>query len=170
MNVLLSGILPERDWSGNDVPGGGGYVAERWRGSLIQRSSCALSSDSRTGTQLAMCAGSAVRRTQSVSSGQLLATVRVGVPQGGRTQLTWPSSSRSPLFSGVIGLLLSCVMFDVLHCMNLGITAHVVAIVFMRCIQKRAWAQHTRRTVNDSTTRSALGTDRKERCPNSKES
>ena len=36
MNVLLSGILPERDWSGNDVPSGGGYVAEGWRGSLVQ--------------------------------------------------------------------------------------------------------------------------------------
>ena len=41
-----------------------------------------------------------------------------------------------PLFSVVIGLLLSCVMVDVLHCMDLGITAHVVANVFMRCIKK----------------------------------
>ena len=36
MNVLLSGILPERDWSGNEVPSGGRHVAEGWRGSLIQ--------------------------------------------------------------------------------------------------------------------------------------
>ena len=35
MNVLL-GILPGRDWSGNEVPGGERYVAEGWRESLIQ--------------------------------------------------------------------------------------------------------------------------------------
>ena len=64
------------------------------------------------------------------------------------------------LFSVVIGLLLSCVMVDVLHCTDLGITAHV----------GRREPQHMKRTVNDSTTRSALGTDRKERNPNSKES
>ena len=82
-----------------------------------------------------------MRRKQSVvSSGQLLATVRVGVPPGGRTQLAWPSSR---LFSVVIGLLLSCVTVDVLHCMDLEITAHVVANVFMRCIKKRAWGATT---------------------------
>ena len=148
------------------MPGGGALCGQRvarkldpdpWRlGVLVP-----LSSDSRTGTQLAICAASSVRRTQSVvSSVQLLATVRG--PPGGRTQLTWPSSSRSegqcpPLFRVVMGLLLSCVMVDVLHCMDLGITAHVEP-------------PHARRTVNESTTRSALGTDRKERSPNSKES
>ena len=35
-NVLLSGILPDRDWSGNEVSSGGRYEAEGWRGSLIQ--------------------------------------------------------------------------------------------------------------------------------------
>ena len=36
MKVSLSGILPELHWSSNEVPGGGRYVAEGWRGSLIQ--------------------------------------------------------------------------------------------------------------------------------------
>ena len=128
------------------------------------------------GTQLAICAGCAVRRTQSVvSSGRLLTTVRVGVPPGGMhaayvAELFAQGRPVPALFSVVIGLLLSCVMVDALYCMDLGITAHVEANVFMRCIKKRAWRAklHTRRTVNDSTTRSALGSDRKERSPNSK--
>ena len=90
-----------------------------------------------------------MRRAQSVvSSGQLLATVRVGVLPDGRTQLAWPSSSCSEgqclRCSGVvISLLLLCVMVDVLHCMDLEITAPVVAHVFMRCIKKRAWRATT---------------------------
>ena len=36
MNVLLSGILPDRHWSGNEVSSGRRYVAEGWRGGLMQ--------------------------------------------------------------------------------------------------------------------------------------
>ena len=181
MNVLLSGILPERDWSGNDVPSGGRYVAEGWRGSLIQIrgdweeflcSAFGFPYRNAAGNMCWMCSASnavgrllwtavgdsagwrATRRTHAACVAELLAQRR----------------PVNPLFSVVIGLLLSCVMVDVLHCMDLGITAHVVANVFMRCIKKRALGPlHTWRTVNDSTTRSALGLDRKERSPNSKE-
>ena len=118
MIVLLSGILPERDWSGNEVPGGGRFVAG-WR----------------FPSQLTMRAVCAVERTQSVfSSGQLLATVLVGVPPGGRTQLTWPSSSCSG------GQCLRCSAWSLVCCCRAsrptcciawtwGITAHVVANV-----------------------------------------
>ena len=159
---------------------GGRYVAEKWRGSLIKLrvdwSSCALSSDSRTGTQLAICAGCAVRRTQSVvSSGQLLATVRVGVPPGGRTQLTWPSSSRSE------GQSLRCSAWSSVCCCRASWSTCCIAWTWGS--RRTSWPMsscdasrsergeplHTRRTVNDSSTRSALGTDRKERSPNSKE-
>ena len=78
------------------------------------------------------------------SPGQLLATVRrVGVPPHERTQHPWPTSSRSEgqctrctAWSSVCCCRASVV--DVLLCMDLGMTAHVVANVFMRYIKDRA--------------------------------
>ena len=96
MNVLLSRILPERDWGGNEVPGGGRYVAEGWRGSLIQIRGdweflCSVFRFpywNAAGNMCWMCSA-----TNEV--GRLLWTA-VGDRAGWRaTKLTWPSSSRS---------------------------------------------------------------------------
>ena len=168
MNVLLSGILTDWDWSGTRSAKWRA-LCEGERGNLIQiRGDWFLCSVFRfpywnaAGNMCWMC--SAANRV-----GRLLWTA-VGDSAAWRaTRRTHAAyvaellAQRRPaplLFSVVIGLLLSCVMVDVLHCTDLGITAHV----------GRREPQHMKRTVNDSTTRSALGTDRKERNPNSKES
>ena len=36
MNVLLSGVTPEAEWSGKPLASGGRYIAEGWRGALCQ--------------------------------------------------------------------------------------------------------------------------------------
>ena len=127
-------------------------MAEGWRGSLIQirgdweflcsvfrfpccnaaGNMCWMCSAANTGRLFWTAVGDsaglrATRRTLAAYVAELLAQRRP-VP---------------PLFSVVIGVLLSCVMVDVLHCMDLGITAHVVANIFMRRIKKRAWGATT---------------------------
>ena len=147
MNVLL-GILPGRDWSGNEVPGGERYVAEAWRESLIQLRGdweflCAVFRFpywNAAGNLCWMCsATNAVCCLLWTAGHRCAAVVRHGRHValhglGGSRRASWLMSSCDASRSG------------------------------------RGEPLHTRRTVNDSTTRSPLGTDRKERCPNSKES
>ena len=104
-------------------------MAERWRGSLIQirgdweflcsvfRFPCCNAA----GNMCWMCSAANTGRlfwTAVGDSAGLRATRRTHAPYV--AELLAQRRPVPPLFSVVIGVLLSCVMVDVLHCMDLG--------------------------------------------------
>ena len=43
------------------------------------------------------------------------------------------------ILSSVIGLTLSCITIDVLHCVDLGVSAHLIGNLFYLCALRDAW-------------------------------
>ena len=65
-----------------------------------------------------------------------------------RTHATWLAALRAdgaptpPLFD-VVGLRLDAMMIDILHCVDLGVAAHIAANILLELVQKRAWGGST---------------------------
>ena len=179
-NVLLSGILPDRDWSGNEVSSGGRYVAEGWRGSLIQIRGdweflCSVFRFPYWNAASNMCwmcsASNAVGRLLWTAVGESAfwrATKRTHAAHVAELLAQRRPVPRCSAWSWVC-----CRASWSTRCITWTWGSRRTSWLMSSCDASRSGRgepQHMRRTVNDSTTRPALGTDRKGRSPNSKES
>ena len=150
-NVLASGITPETDHMGRLAVGGGRYLAQQFRGILSQVrgdwefhvSTFKFPSWQGADNMCWMCSAS--------SRGALCFT-------NARVDAAWRATRRThemfiadfrargeplpPLFD-VIGFRLECVMIDILHCMDLGVTAHIVGNIMWLCVRKKVWGGRT---------------------------
>ena len=68
-----------------------------------------------------------------------------------RIHASWEEELRSegkpfpPIFTLVIGLILVGITVGTLHCMDLGVTAHVLGKLLMMIVKKSGGAAHKRR-------------------------
>ena len=139
-NIILSGETPHRTWEGDPLQGGGVPLAGGIRGSL-----CHVRGDWEFFTLLfhfgrwdsatemcPFCLAAANRNDRAWLDFSDAAWWRAHIRTHSSYIDNLIASGRpvpilfDPIF-GIIGLRLGCVMVDVLHTLDLGITAHIVA-------------------------------------------
>ena len=146
-NVALTGLLPEVDWAG-DACEERGYLAGRWRGSLVQvrgdwefyTSVFRFPAWNAVDEMCWMCRATGVGPLRFTACG-------ADAPWRGTRrsheeyveQLAAQGKELPTLLKKVVGLRLESVMIDVLHCVDLGIGAHIVGNVFWACVRKGVW-------------------------------
>jgi len=152
-NVLLSGMHPSVDWEGRTLPERGEYLAQRWRGALCQVRGdweffgsylelpkwnevvrmCWLcqASGSSNDLRYTRCDEEAPWRATRRSHEQFVAETEA---RGGKV---------APIFRYAAGLRVECVMIDVLHTADLGITCHIIGNIIWECIVGKKWAGTT---------------------------
>lgn len=149
MNVLLTGLTPERDIDQNALAGGGEYLADGWRGALVQIRGdwefyCSIFNFPTWQGAENMCW---LCRASSLDGP--LKFVRCGDDAGWRpTRRTHESYLAELLAKGIpipilfalcVGLRLECIMIDILHTVDLGVAAHVIGNVFWELVCAHAW-------------------------------
>lgn len=152
MNVLLTGITPAEDWEQRAMQGGGEWIAAGWRASLIQirgdwefyANTLGFPHWGRDDNMCWMCAATGVGKLawrNFAGSAPWRATRR--------SHRSWLAGLRNEgkstpvLFALILGLSLGCLMVDVLHAVDLGVTAHIVGNVFAFCIRQNVWGAGT---------------------------
>ena len=150
-NVCLTGLTPGVDESGKSLPGGGSsYFAEGWRAVLrsirgdgeffnqvfgvphwkcLERMCwlCGAVGDTNHACRYTRADPHAPWRRHRVTHETYLAEcARLGV-----SPCAW--------FLEVLGLRIECLMIDVLHCVDLGVFAHLVAKIFCEVLSLNIW-------------------------------
>jgi len=140
-NAMLKGKFPKVDWANRRVQGGGGALAAGWKAALSQVRGdwqwfCELFTLPQWNSAERMC-----WLCRASSTIENLAWTRSGLDAGWRaTMFTHESyiqhlreAGKVPpvLFTAAIGFRLDCVLIDVLHTVDLGIAAHIIANVFI---------------------------------------
>ena len=158
VNALLTGITPEEDWEGRATRGGGEYIAHGWRASLIQvrgdwefyANMLGFANWANKGRMCWMCSAEkdGPRTWRNFGPAAPWRPTRKS-HRSWQEELEREGSSMPLLFALVIGLSLPCLMIDVMHCLDLGVTSHIVANIFVHCIRKHAFGG---RTIEENTT------------------
>ena len=152
-NVLLTRLTPETDFQSRPMPNGGIYLAQKWRGALMHvrgdwefycsvfkfpywneaLNMCWLCHASGTPGPNAFtsCGPDASWRTTRRTHESYLAELSVA---GRRVPV---------LLARIVGLRLSSIMIDVLHCVDQGVASHIVGNIFWECILAKVWGGAT---------------------------
>ena len=147
LNHLCTGISPSKDWRDMCIDGGERWLAEGYRGLLVQirgdweflAQVIRLPAHNNNDNNCWLC------RASRIHPGLLWHDFSRGAGwrRTIRTHRSWEGELRSrgsmiPLiFQLVIGLTLSCVAIDVLHVLDLGVAAHVLGNLFWLIIKRR---------------------------------
>ena len=139
-NILIEGVTPSVDWAGRPLRGGGEQLAGSWRGALCQvRGDWAFFKECFHFPQwngaTRMCW---ICRASSVIENLLWTNCRANA---GWRQTLWTDQAYRRflrreglavpvLLAAVAGMRLENIMIDVLHTVDLGISAHILANVF----------------------------------------
>ena len=133
VNHLLTGITPHQNWDDIDIAGGGQYIAGGFRGSLIQlRGDWEFLANTlgfeNWAAGLNMCwlcsASNTVAHLAWQDFGRRAAWRRT---RHSHDEYMHKRGEHAPLLLRlVIGLSLGCVAIDILHTLDLGVTAHVI--------------------------------------------
>ena len=151
-NALLSGISPEQNWEGVSMSGGGQWLANKWRGALVQvrgdwEFHCQifqLPKWSHAGNMCWMC--------NAHSEGPLKYTACGADAAWRATRRTHESylmelaAAERPvpvLLDRVKGLRLDCIMIDMLHTVDQGFASHVIGNILWECVCMHAWGPTT---------------------------
>ena len=140
MNTMLSGVMPTLSWDGRPLQGGGTSLADGWCGAMCQvrgdwdfyREVFQFPQWNCNERMCFMC--------QASSTTRRLAWTQLG-PDAGWRDTRWTHESYlaflvaaamfvPTLLTAVTGLRLECIMIDVLHAVDLGITSHIIGNVF----------------------------------------
>ena len=151
MSALLTGITPESSWEGRPLSSAPReYIASGYRGALIQvRGDWEFMSNTlelpHWNNNVNMCWQC---RASNVEDGLLWQDF--GKAAGWRSTKRSHSSFMAELrdagipkpriFTAVIGLTLSCITVDVLHCVDLGVSAALVGNIFFSAYRRTCGA------------------------------
>lgn len=146
MNCLLTGITPSIDWDLKEMHGGRRYIAEGWRGALIQvrgdweflANVVGLPHWGAGDNMCWMCHASNTDPALKWQDG----SAEAGWRRRRRTHASWKEELRGALptiFLMTIGLSIGCVMVDTLHAVDLGVASHVAGNVFRMCLDRNVW-------------------------------
>ena len=149
VNIMLTGQNAMKDWEGNPLPGKSGKLAGGWRACLT---SCrgdwawyceifgfpkwnenermcwmCLASSTIKDLMFTDCSRRAGRRTTNFTHESYLAF------------LARRNLEPTVLLILVLGFRLECILVDVLHAADLGMTAHIIGNVFWETILNRSW-------------------------------
>jgi hypothetical protein len=161
-NVLLTGLTPSVDWRGAPVGGGQDYLCGGYRGSLIQvrgdwEFHCQifrLPKWSHGGNMCWMCGATAegdLRFTDCTAGAAWRRTRRT---HESYCQEVEDSGQEVPiLLRDVQGLRLDSIMIDVLHTVDLELSCHIVANVFLECVNGHVWGGTTQQRGLDELNR-----------------
>ena len=138
-NVMLSGVTPLTDWEDRPLEGGGLPLAGGWRAALCQvrggwQFYCELFKFPQWNAAQRMC-----WLCQASSTNPALAWVRFGTDAGWR-ETRWTHDAYiaflraagmfvPALLAVALGFRLECIMIDVLHTVDQGVAAHIIANV-----------------------------------------
>jgi hypothetical protein len=153
VNSMLTGIMPTEDWDEKDVPGGGVKMAEGWRACLTHcrgdwqwyneifdfpawntnNRMCwmCLASSVIAGLLYTDCSRQAGRRHTHFTHQSYLAYLA-------DHNLVLPT-----LLALCIGFRLECILVDVLHAADLGMTAHIIGNILWETVRNHSWGGST---------------------------
>ena len=152
-NVLLSAVHPSADWDGRDMEGGDAYLAQKYRGALSQvrgdweffGSFLGLPKWSETQSMCWLCEASGMADRLRYSNHALDAPWRATrrTHEKFLAGLAAKGKDVAPIFKHTKGLRLECVMIDVLHTADLGVTAHILGNILWECVVAKVWGEAT---------------------------
>ena len=147
-NCALSGLWPDVDFAGQAVANPLSFFADRWRGALVQvrgdwefyTSIFRFPSWNGVEEMCWICKASGRGELSYTSCGTDAAWRGTRRSHEGYIEDMAAQGKELPvLLKNVRGLRIESVMVDVLHCVDLGVAAHIVGNIFWACVQKRAW-------------------------------
>eukprot|EP00959_Pyramimonas_sp_CCMP1952_P455991 9472441-Pyramimonas_sp.AAC.1 len=153
MNVLLGGSMPDRDFEGRPVPGGGGPIAGEWRACLAHARGdwqwyCELFGFPKWNENERMC-------WMCLASATIPFLLYTDCSRGARrrgtqfTHETYVEHVRrnglelASFFVHVVGFRLECVLVDVLHAADLGMSASIIGNILWETVANHMWGATT---------------------------